>query len=168
MRRLIASAVVMAGSLALTGCGGSADGANSDLGLSVQSAYMPQPVTDDMAAGYLVVVNKGDSSDEFVHATSDIAEAVTLHETSGQTMKRASHLEIPANGRLVLESGGIHLMFERLKHRPKEGETVPVELHFTKTNPITVEMPVKSATYRPTSSTSASTPSATPSSAPHH
>ncbi|TLS41512.1 copper chaperone PCu(A)C [Streptomyces montanus] len=146
----------MAAGLALSGCGGSADGTNADVDLSVRSAYIPQPVTDAMAAGYLVVVNKSDSSDDLVSATSDIAEDVTIHQTSGQTMKRAGHLEIPANGQLVFESGGTHLMFEKLKRKLKEGETVSVELRFTKSDPIKVEMPVKSATYQPTSSMSSS------------
>ncbi|MFE9645419.1 copper chaperone PCu(A)C [Streptomyces sp. NPDC006365] len=157
MRRPVAPAVVVAGCLALTGCGGSADGADSAPDLSVRSAYMPQPVTDSLAAGYLTVVNKSDSSDDLVSVTSDIAEDVSVHETSGQTMKAAGPLKIPAGGRLVLESGGNHLMFEKLKHKPKEGETVSVKLRFTKTDPITVEMPVKSATYRPTSAQSSST-----------
>ncbi|MFC4464818.1 copper chaperone PCu(A)C [Streptomyces xiangluensis] len=163
MRRPIAPAVLMAGCLALTGCGGSADGGDAAPDLSVQSAYMRQPVTDSLAAGYLTVVNKSDSSNDLVSATSDIAEDVTVHETSGQKMKEAGSLEIPAGGRLVLGSGGNHLMFEKLKRRPKEGETVSVELRFTKTDPITVEMPVKSATYQPTSSKSSST-----SSSSHH
>lgn len=159
MRRPIAPAVVMAGCLALAGCGGSADGADAAPDLSVRSAYMPQPVTESLAAGYLTVVNKSDSSDDLVSATSDIAEDISVHETSGQTMKEAGPLKIPAGGRLVLESGGNHLMFEKLKHRPKEGETVSVKLRFTKTDPITVEMPVKSATYQPTSAKSSSTSS---------
>ncbi|TPQ16612.1 copper chaperone PCu(A)C [Streptomyces sporangiiformans] len=155
----------MAAGLALAGCGGSADGANSDVDLSVRSAYIPQPVTDAMAAGYLVVVNKSDSSDDLVSATSDIAEDVTIHETSGQTMKRADRLEVPANGQLVLKTGGTHLMFEKLKRKLKEGETVSVELRFTKTDPIKVEMPVKSATYQPTSSMSSSSSMSSASSA---
>ncbi|WP_328770378.1 copper chaperone PCu(A)C [Streptomyces sp. NBC_00286] len=157
MRRPVAPTLVIAGCLALAGCGGSADGADAAPDLSVRVAYMPQPVTDSLAAGYLTVVNESDSSDDLVSATSDIAGDVTVHQTSGQQMKEAGPLEIPAGGRLVLESGGNHLMFEKLKHRPKEGETVSVKLRFTKTDPITVEMPVKSATYQPTSAQSSST-----------
>ncbi|NGO10661.1 copper chaperone PCu(A)C [Streptomyces sp. HC44] len=157
----------MAGALALSGCGGSADGADAAPDLSVESAYMPQPVTDSLAAGYLTVVNNSDASDDLVSATSDIAEDVTVHQTSGQTMKEAGRLKIPADGRLVLESGGTHLMFEKLKRKPKEGETVSVELRFTKTDPIKVEMPVKSATYRPASAQSSSS-SSTSQSTSHH
>ncbi|MGI5196688.1 copper chaperone PCu(A)C [Streptomyces sp. CA-288835] len=157
MRRPIVPTLVMAGCLTLAGCGGSADGADAAPDLSVRAAYMPQPVTDSLAAGYLTVVNESDSSDDLVSATSDIAGDVTVHQTSGQKMKEAGPLEIPAGGRLVLESGSNHLMFEKLKHRPKEGETVSVKLRFTKTDPITVEMPVKSATYQPTSAHSSST-----------
>jgi copper(I)-binding protein len=65
-------------------------------------------------------------------------------------MQEVKGLKVPARGELVLKSGGNHLMFEQLKHKPKEGQTVSVELHFAHSGPVEVEMPVKSATYRPT------------------
>ncbi|MFI1441082.1 copper chaperone PCu(A)C [Streptomyces fructofermentans] len=142
----------MAAALALAGCGGS-DSGESGPELSVGAAYMPQPVSDSMAAGFLVVTNKGGDGDRLTSVTSDVAGEVTLHTTSGQAMSEADGLDVPAGGRLVLESGGDHLMFEKLKRRPKEGDRVSLELHFTKSGPIDVEMPVKSATYRPAAST---------------
>jgi hypothetical protein len=146
----------MTGVLVLAGCGGGNSGGRQEGELRVRSAYMPQPVTAGMAAGYLVIENHSDRPDTLRSVTSDIARDVTLHETSGQTMESVGSdgRAIPAHGRLVLGSGGMHLMFEKLKHKPKEGETVSVRLHFGKTGPITLEMPVKSATYQPPSSTS--------------
>ncbi|MDW4908431.1 copper chaperone PCu(A)C [Streptomyces sp. ADMS] len=146
----MATATVLAGALALTGCGSSESGNPSDgAGLSVGSAYMPQPVSDSMAAGFLVITNKGAAGDALTRVTSDVAGEITVHKTVGQTMEEAGRLDIPAHGELVLRSGGDHLMFEQLKRKPKEGEKVSVQLHFAKTSPITVEMPVKSATYNP-------------------
>ncbi|MEU5094866.1 copper chaperone PCu(A)C [Streptomyces sp. NPDC020996] len=148
MRRLALPAAVLAGAMALTtGCGGSDEGAGKPE-LTVGSPYMPQPVSD-MAAGFLTVVNEGGAKDELTSVSSDIAGSVTVHETVGQSMRETDSLTVPAHGRLVLESGGNHLMFEKLKRKPKQGEKVTVELHFATSDPITVEMPVKAATYRP-------------------
>ncbi|MGY1499208.1 copper chaperone PCu(A)C [Streptomyces sp. QTS52] len=152
-RRLsVATGAVLAGALALTGCGSSGSGSDDDstgAGLSVGSAYMPQPVSDSMAAGFLVITNKGAAGDVLTRVTSSVAGEVTVHRTVGQTMEEAERLDIPAHGELALRSGGDHLMFEQLKRRPREGEKISVQLHFAKTSPITVEMPVKSATYNP-------------------
>ncbi|MFI1729233.1 copper chaperone PCu(A)C [Streptomyces acidicola] len=163
MRLRTGAALAMAAVLALAGCGGE-DTGSQGAGLKVQSAYMPQPVTAAMAAGYLVIENDGDAPDTLRSVTSDIAQDVTIHTTSGQTMESAGSADraIPAHGRLVLESGGMHLMFEKLKRKPKEGETVSVELHFAKTDPVKIEMPVKSATYQPTSATSTTSSASSP------
>ncbi|MDX3637963.1 copper chaperone PCu(A)C [Streptomyces sp. MB09-02B] len=154
MRPLTGPVLITAAALvALTGCGstGSTADDSSAANLSVKAAYMPQPVTDSMAAGYLVIENDGGTADELTSVTSDLAQDVTVHETTGQSMREVAALKVPADGELVLESGGNHLMFENLKRKPKEGETVSLRLNFTKSEAIAVEMPVKSATYQPTS-----------------
>ncbi|MET7291813.1 copper chaperone PCu(A)C [Streptomyces griseoloalbus] len=150
MRRLAAAAVIAAGALILTGCGGS-DGSGSGSGeaeLSVGSAYIPQPVSD-MAAGFLTITNEGDAADRLTSVSSDAAGQVTVHETVDGAMREVEALDIPAHGSLVLESGGNHLMFEQLKRKPKQGQKVSVELRFAHSDPVTVEIPVKSATYTP-------------------
>ncbi|MET9143877.1 copper chaperone PCu(A)C [Streptomyces sp. NPDC058319] len=154
MRRRAAAgltAVALAGTALLSGCGGSASGAESagKAELSVSGAYMPQPVSDSMAAGFLTIVNKGDADDELTSVTSDAAGSVTAHRTVGQTMQEADRLTVPAHGRLVFKSGANHLMFDMLKHRPQQGQTVSVQLHFAKSGDLRVEMPVKPATYVP-------------------
>ncbi|MDH6215128.1 copper chaperone PCu(A)C [Streptomyces pseudovenezuelae] len=144
-RRLALPAAVIAGAVVLTGCGGSGDGRAE---LSVSSSYMPQPISD-MAAGFLTIANKGGAKDELTSVSSSAAGSVSVHETVGQSMEEVKSLDVPAHGQLVFKSGGNHLMFEKLKRKPKQGEKVTVELHFAKSDPITVEMPVKSATYNP-------------------
>ncbi|PZT69116.1 hypothetical protein DN402_18015 [Streptomyces sp. SW4] len=142
-------AVAVAGALVLAGCGSDDSGGGSGADLAVSGAYMPQPVSD-MAAGFLTIANEGDAEDELTSVTSELGE-VTVHETVDGTMREAGSLTVPAHGRLVLESGGNHLMFEKLKRKPKEGQTVSVELRFAHSDPVTVELPVKPATYRPDS-----------------
>ncbi|MGV9756286.1 copper chaperone PCu(A)C [Streptomyces tricolor] len=150
MRRASAAltAGALAGALALTGCSGSGPGSD-EAELSVSSPYMPQPVSADMAAGFLTITNKGGAADELTSVTTDVAGQVTLHSTAGGTMTEQSSFAIPAHGRLVFASGGNHLMFEKLKRRPKQGQTVTVKLRFAESGPLTVEMPVKAATYHP-------------------
>lgn len=146
MRRFAArTAAVLTGTLVLAGCG-SGDSAAE---LSVSSAYMPQPVSDSMAAGFLTITNKGGTKDELTSVTSDVAGSVTVHETVGGAMEEVDSLDVPAHGRLVLASGGNHLMFEKLKRKPMRGEKVTVELHFAESGTVEVEMPVESATYTP-------------------
>jgi copper(I)-binding protein len=108
---------VLAGALVLTGCG--SDDAKAQL--SVSSAYMPQPVSD-MAAGFLDIANKGGAKDELTSVTSDLGP-VSVHETVGQAMEEVKSLDVPAHGQLVFKSGGNHLMFDKLKHTLKQGDT---------------------------------------------
>lgn len=148
MRRAVPAAAALAGALALAGCSGS--GADSGkAGLSVRSPYMPQPVSADMAAGFLTITNEGTAEDELTSVSSDVAGRVTMHSTVGGAMAEKSSFAIPAHGRLVFRSGGNHLMFEELKRKPRQGQTVTVKLTFAESGPLTVEMPVKSATYNP-------------------
>ncbi|MGW0879063.1 copper chaperone PCu(A)C [Streptomyces sp. NPDC002671] len=150
MRRAVPTAAVLAGVLTLAGCGGSDSGSGSGKAeLSVSSSYMPQPVTADMAAGFLTIVNKGGAKDELTSVTSDVAGEVTMHSTVGGTMAEKSSFPVAAHGQLVFRSGGNHLMFEKLKRKPEQGQTVTVKLTFAKSEPLTVEMPVRSATYNP-------------------
>ncbi|MFC4501185.1 MULTISPECIES: copper chaperone PCu(A)C [Streptomyces] len=146
MRYLAGSSAVFAAALLLTGCGSDSDGKAE---LSVESAYIPQPVSDTMAAGFLTVVNKGGAKDELTSVTSAVAGSVTLHETVGSSMEEVGSLDVPAHGQLVFKSGGNHLMFEKLKRKPVRGETVDVELHFAGSGPLKVEIPVESAVYNP-------------------
>ncbi|MFR9790308.1 copper chaperone PCu(A)C [Streptomyces sp. MB22_4] len=144
---VLAAAAALTGALVLTGCSGSG---TSKADLSVSGSYMPQPVSADMAAGFLTITNKGGTKDELTSVSSDAAGQVTMHSTMGGEMREHSSFAIPAHGRLVFRSGGNHLMFEQLRHRPRQGQTVELKLTFAKSGPLTVEMPVKSATYHPT------------------
>ncbi|MEV5873944.1 copper chaperone PCu(A)C [Streptomyces sp. NPDC052101] len=155
---VLTTAAALAGALALAGCSdsGSTSGSTSGSGsgtkkaeLSVSGSYIPQPVSADMAAGFLTITNKSGSKDELTSVSSDVAGQVTMHSTAGGAMREQNSFAIPAHGQLVFKSGGNHLMFEKLKRTPKQGQTVTVKLTFAESGPLTIEMPVKSATYNP-------------------
>ncbi|MGW1813207.1 copper chaperone PCu(A)C [Streptomyces sp. NPDC002125] len=142
-RTAVAGALALTTGLALTACS-----SVSSPRLEVTGAFMPQPVSD-MAAGFLLVKNSGGATDRLTSVTSALSDHVSIHETRNQTMRMVSSFEVPAGGELDLERGGSHIMFSDLKKQPKQGETVSVELHFEKAEPITVDIPVKETTYNP-------------------
>ncbi|WP_246574363.1 copper chaperone PCu(A)C [Streptomyces genisteinicus] len=142
-RARLALAAALVSSLVLAGCSSAGEPE-----LRVDGAFMPQPVSD-MAAGFLTVVNDGGQADRLTSVTSDISDDVTIHETKDQKMREVASFDIPADGSLDLERGGNHIMFMSLKQRPREGDKVSLELHFEKSDPITVDVPVKETTYNP-------------------
>ncbi|MFB7454431.1 copper chaperone PCu(A)C [Streptomyces sp. NPDC056194] len=140
----LSAAVALAAALALTGCSSS----ESKPDLKVSGAYMPQPVMD-MAGGFLTIKNGSDAADRLTSVTSPISDDVTIHESKNQKMQQVKFFDIPANGELKLERGGNHIMFMELKKTPKQGDTVSIELHFEKSDPIKVDVPVEAANHNP-------------------
>ncbi|MCM2391422.1 copper chaperone PCu(A)C [Streptomyces albipurpureus] len=142
--RTAAGVIAFGTALALTGCSTGPDKPE----LKVDGAFMPQPVSDT-AAGFLTVHNSGSAGDKLTAVTSTLSDDVTIHESKNRKMRQVKSFGIPAEGELNLERGGNHLMFMQLKERPKKGQKVAVELHFEKSDPIKVELPVKEPTYNP-------------------
>ncbi|MEU5135555.1 MULTISPECIES: copper chaperone PCu(A)C [Streptomyces] len=142
-RTALAGVLALTAGIALAGCSSS-----GEPDLKIVGAYLPQPVSD-MAAGFLVVQNKGDAGDRLTSVTSPLSDDVTIHETKNQKMRKVSSFDVPAGGELDLERGGNHIMFMKLKQKPQQGEKVSVELHFEKAGPITVDLPVKETTHNP-------------------
>ncbi|MFF2849928.1 copper chaperone PCu(A)C [Streptomyces sp. NPDC058001] len=148
--------LVLVAGVALAGCGSDsgsdAGSAGAKPELKVDGAFIPAPPTGDMASGFFTVTNSG-GADELTSVTSDLAADVTLHtSTDGGAMVEKSSFKVPAQGTLDFARGGNHVMFEKMTHQPKEGEKVAVTLHFKKAGAVTVEVPVREATYNPTSS----------------
>lgn len=142
----LSATVALAAALALTGCSSLSGGDKPEL--KVSGAFMPQPVMD-MAGGFLTITNSSGTADKLTSVTSPISDDVTIHETKNQKMQEVKSFDIPANGTLSLERGGNHIMFMELKKKPKQGEKVSIELHFEKSDPIEVDLPVEAANHNP-------------------
>ncbi|MHC0433017.1 copper chaperone PCu(A)C [Streptomyces sp. O3] len=147
-RGALIAAISLAAGLALAGCGGEDSDASAAPELKVSGGFVPEPASADMAAGFLTVTNSGASADRLTSVTSDIGE-ITMHATENQAMKMVRSFDVPANGELALERGGNHLMLQKLKHQPKLGEKVAVELHFAETGTVKAELDVKAANHNP-------------------
>ncbi|WP_030193457.1 copper chaperone PCu(A)C [Streptomyces sp. NRRL S-87] len=149
LRTALLAATALTASFAISACSSDASDAAKDgkPALSVSDAFMPEPVTADMAGGFLVVKNGSGTADKLTSVTSAVSGDITIHETKDQKMQQVASLDVPANGVLRLERGGSHIMFMGLKSKPKVGDKVAVELHFEKADPVKVELDVKERTY---------------------
>ena len=101
-----------------------------------------------VAAGYLVLVNKGTEADRLTGASTAAAQKVEIHEMrmDGEIMKMRAlpdGVEIRPGETVTLKPGGVHLMIFGLKQRLLPGETVAVTLNFAKAGQIDVVLPVQ-------------------------
>jgi len=87
-----------------------------------------------VAAGYAVVLNRGALADELISASSPRAASVQIHESSMadgvMRMRERDGLPVPAQGRVVLAPGGLHLMIMGLDQSLKPGDSLPIRLRF--------------------------------------
>jgi len=97
--------------------------------------------------GFIEIVNTGSEDDRLVAAQSDVSGKVELHEMAVidgimKMREMEGGIEIPAGETVILQPGGLHIMFMGLKQSFEEGTTVPVILTFEKAGEVTVELPV--------------------------
>ncbi|MBK8024937.1 MAG: copper chaperone PCu(A)C [Chloroflexi bacterium] len=101
------------------------------------------------SAVYGHLVHIGEMPDTLVSASSEIAEAVELHEMvmgAGDVMQMRpveGGIVVPANGFQTLEPGGLHVMLIGLKQELVPGDQVALTLHFEHAGDIQVMAPVR-------------------------
>lgn len=87
-----------------------------------------------VGAGYVTLRNSGVGVDRLLSAQSTRAERVELHEmsmTNGvMRMQPVQAIVIPAGGTVMLQSGGLHIMFLDIDAQYEAGQHIPVTLHF--------------------------------------
>ena len=102
------------------------------------------------SAVYMVLVNGTDMHQELLFATSDVAEAVELHESKMgengemQMIPQAS-VSLEAGAKVEFKPGGLHVMLIGLKQELKAGDEFEVTLHFKDHADITLKVIVKEA-----------------------
>jgi len=98
-------------------------------------------------AAFMVIRNQGDADDRLIGASSPAAKLVQLHtHREAEGVMRMVHVEdgfvLPADGEIVMERGGRHVMFMGLTAPFEQGETVPLTLVFEQGGEVTVDVPV--------------------------
>ncbi|MFI6344922.1 copper chaperone PCu(A)C [Streptomyces sp. NPDC050560] len=145
------AALALTAALVLAGCGGDSEAADPASGpphLKITGAFVPQPVTRELASAFFTVTNSG-SEDTLTSVGTDVTDDVSLHTTTDGTMEERSSFPVPAGGTLDFARGGNHVMLEKLDRTLRTGQHVSLQLHFRKSGAITVEAPVKPPTYDP-------------------
>jgi hypothetical protein len=104
-----------------------------------------------VGGGFMTIVHQGGGEDLLISATTPIAREVQIHTMNmdGGVMRMRpveGGLTIPADGRVVLQPGGLHLMFMDINAPLVAGTTFPVTLRFAKAGEIKVEFNVEART----------------------
>jgi len=105
-----------------------------------------RPSAGKTGAAYFTVESRG-AADRLVSAASPAAEKVELHSMTMDgtimRMRQVEGIDVPAGGKAVLQSGGLHVMLFGLKAPLKEGDRFPLTLAFAKAGKIEVEVVVE-------------------------
>lgn len=139
MKRFVAMALAL-GMLA-TACGSSG-------ALEVKDQWgRPSPMAATNGAFYMIL-DGGDEADTLVGATTDACGTVELHTTvmSDGIMKMQmveGGIEIPADGSVSLEPGGLHVMCIDKQVDFVEGEKIELTLDFANADSKTIEIEIR-------------------------
>ncbi len=104
------------------------------------------PAGAKSGAVFVTIENTGDTPDQLLGASSDVAAMTEVHQMSMEndmmTMKPAGILDIPAHGKVELKPHGLHIMLMGLKQRFAEGDTFAVTLTFAKAGSVVLQVVV--------------------------
>jgi copper(I)-binding protein len=99
------------------------------------------------SAAYLTIENRGRGEDCLIGAETEAATSVEIHETTlvgdVMRMRKLEALDVPPEGSVELEPGGIHLMLLGLTRPLLEGEEIQLTLRFQISGEVTVTVPVR-------------------------
>lgn len=116
-------------------------------GLTIENPWA-RASAGSAAGAFLTIHNEG-ADDKLVAVTSPAASDVQLHVTikDGDVMKMrpVDGLDLPTHGEAVLQPGGNHIMLMGLKAPLKEGDSLPLTLHFAKAGTVDVVAEVQKA-----------------------
>ena len=99
-------------------------------------------------AVYFVIHNHSATADELVGASSNIAEAVEMHEsmlTGADVMQMHEVASVPLDAFAEIEftPGGLHMMLVGLRQETKVGDEIEVILHFRNFEDVGIMVPVR-------------------------
>ena len=141
MRRMIPA--IMAMIILLSACG-------AEKGIEVHSAWARPASQGGNGGVYFELHNHGSIPDELTSASSDVAEAVEIHESKLEgdvmQMQMMPSLPIDAYADMAFEPGGLHIMLVNLKQDLKLNDEFEIVLHFKNHEDITIHVIVKDAT----------------------
>jgi len=104
------------------------------------------PPTVMHTAGYVVINNSSNQPDKLLAVWSPTINSMSVHQTKQVDgllkMLEADNTIIPANGQLVMQPGGYHIMLMGLEKPLVENETIMICLEFERAGIVHVNFPV--------------------------
>lgn len=130
-----------------------AQGITTELGaLRITNPWTRAAGQGMQGGGYLTIRNTGATPDRLVSATSPAAGRLELHihirDGDVMRMRPVTDIPVPANGEVMLQPGGLHLMLIGLTQPMDIGQSVPVTLRFERAGEVTVQFVVQAAGAR--------------------
>lgn len=102
---------------------------------------------------YMIVMNHGADDDDLTGLSTPVADKAEMHrsmEMNGMShMEAVADLPVKANGAVMFEPGGLHVMLTGLKQPLKIGDSFPLTLTFAKAGPVTVTVSVQQIKAKP-------------------
>jgi copper(I)-binding protein len=101
------------------------------------------------SAAYMLLLNLTESDETLVSASTDVAEAVELHEVvmGENDMMQMRPVEggiaIPAGSATLLQPGGLHVMLINLAAELQVDDTLDLTLTFTEHGDVTLTIPIR-------------------------
>jgi len=117
-------------------------------GIGVHDAYaVTSRPGAPTGAAFMVIHNHGGPDDRLIGVQSSIAARTELHshlEADGmmQMVELTDGLPLPKDGRIVLASGGDHVMFIGLTDALTDGQVIELTLIFAVAGEVTISVPV--------------------------
>ena len=138
MNRILVS--VLAILFLLSGCA-----APATEGVEVRYAWARPAAQGGNGAVYFVI--RSSTADEIISVSSNVAEAVEMHESTmnGDVMEMHQLESVPlgAGDLVTFEPGGLHIMLIGLKQDLKTGDEIEITLHFKNYQDLPVSVPVR-------------------------
>ena len=124
--------------------------AHKDGGIVVKNAWVREaPPVSPVLAGYMVIENHTDKTNELTSVKSSAFQKIEIHKTVYKdgmaSMEGQDSLAIAAEGSVELKPGGTHLMLINPVNPLKAGDTVNFLLVFSNGSKSIVSAPVKKA-----------------------
>ena len=115
--------------------------------VEVRDAWARPAAQGANGAVYFILHNGSSQADELVAVSSEVAEAVEMHEStmSGDVMEMHQLASVPlgAGKEVMFEPGGLHIMLIGLKQELKTGDEFEITLQFRDQESLPVNVPVQ-------------------------
>lgn len=116
--------------------------------IAAHEVWARSAVSGGNGAVYMVLHNHTNKPDQLIGAESAVAQTVELHksEVNDQgvmVMLKQDAIDLPADGEILMQPGGYHIMLLGLKQDLKVGDTFEVVLKFRSHPNLTLQVAVK-------------------------